>query len=212
VLGMGSSAPLTIVIADDHAVVREGIQLLLEAEPDFTVVGEAGDLEALRDCLAERCPTILLLDLHMGRELSLSALPALHAVSPQTRIVILTMQDDPAFARQALAGGAAGYVLKEAPRSELAQAIRTVAAGGTYLHPALGARALAAPPDAGLTGREIQVLRLLALGHTNAEVAEQLYLSVRTVESHRANLQRKLDASGRPDLVRHALELRIIQA
>ncbi len=208
---MCASAPLTIVIGDDHAVVRAGLQLLLEAEPDFSVAAEAGDLDELRDCLVEHAPTILVLDLHMGRELSLAALPALRAASPDTRVVILTMQDDPAFARQGLAAGADGYVLKEAPRSELAQAIRTVAAGGTYLHPALGARALAAAPDAGLTARETEVLRLLALGHTNAEIAEQLYLSVRTVESHRANLQRKLDATGRPDLVRHALELRIIQ-
>jgi len=210
-LGVGIQPSLTIVVADDHAVVRAGLRMLLESEPDFRVVAEAGNLEGLTSCLAEHQPSILLLDLHMGRDLSLGALPALRAAAPDTRVVILTMQDDPAFARQALAAGAVGYVLKEAPRAELAQAIRTVASGGTYLHPALGARALAARPDAGLTDRETEVLRLLALGHTNGEVAEQLYLSVRTVESHRANLQRKLDASGRSDLVRHALDLRIIQ-
>jgi len=208
---MESAPPLTIVISDDHAVVRAGLRMLLESEPDFSVAAEAGDLHELEGILTEHEPTILLLDLHMGRDLSLGAIPGLRAASPQTRVVILTMQDDPAFARQALVAGADGYVLKEAPRAELAQAIRTVAGGGTYLHPALGARALAAAPNPGLTTRETEVLRLLALGHTNTEVAEQLYLSVRTVESHRANLQRKLDASGRPDLVRHALELRIIQ-
>lgn len=209
---MARATPLTIVIGDDHAVVREGLRMLLEAEPEFSVAAEAGDLEEVLRCLTEHEPSILVLDLHMGRDLSLGAFPALRVASAGTRIVILTMQDDPAFARQAFSAGAAGYVLKEAPRAELAQAIRTVASGGTYLDPALGARVLAAPRDAGLTGRETEVLRLLALGYTNAEVAEQLYLSVRTVETHRAHLQRKLDASGRPDLVRHALELRIIQA
>jgi two-component system response regulator NreC len=210
---MGKPQPLTIVIADDHAMVRQGLQLLLEAEPDFSVCGEVGDLPALGAYLTELAPTILLLDLHMGSELSLDELGTLQAASPETGIIVLTMQADPAFARRALAAGAAGYVLKEASRTELAQAIRTVAGGGTYLHPALGARALAEPepePDAGLTDREREVLRLLALGHTNSEIAAQLFVSVRTVDTHRANMQRKLGVSGRPELVRHALRLRII--
>jgi two-component system response regulator NreC len=142
----------------------------------------------------------------MGDELSLDSLPRLRAASPRTGIVVLTMQNDPAFARRALAEGAEGYVLKEAPRAQLVLAIRTVAGGGTYLPAGISARALAAPEeDDPLTERERTVLRLLALGHTNAEIAAQLYVSARTVETHRASVQRKLGANGRPDLVRYAI-------
>jgi two-component system response regulator NreC len=199
------SAPLTIVIADDHAVVRQGLRLLLEAE-GLDVVGEAGDLEETRATVRERAPDVLLLDLHMGRELSLPALPELRAASPTTAVVVLTMQDDPAFARQILAAGATGYVLKEASRAELVRAIRTVATGGTYLDPAVGAWALVSDRPSVLSERETEVLKLIALGHTNAEIATHLYLSTRTIETHRANLHRKLGVSGRPELVRYALK------
>jgi two-component system response regulator NreC len=203
-------APFSVVIADDHAIVRQGLRLLLEGERDLAVVGEAGDLEETGRLVGELEPDILLLDLHMGRELSLDALGRLRATAPRTAVVILTMQDDPAFARRALAGGAAGYVLKEASRAELARAIRTVARGGTYLDPAVGVGAIAGRGPAPLTERETEVLRLLALGHTNPEIAKLLFLSVRTVETHRANLQRKLAISGRPELVRYALTRGII--
>jgi two-component system response regulator NreC len=146
----------------------------------------------------------------MGRELSLGSLGRLRGASPRTALVILTMQDDPAFARQALAGGAGGYVLKETSRAELARAIRTVARGGTYLDPAVGVGALAGRGPAPLTDRETEVLRLIALGHTNSEIARLLFLSVRTVETHRANLQRKLAVTGRPELVRYALSRGVI--
>jgi two-component system, NarL family, response regulator NreC len=137
--------------------------------------------------------------------------PELREASPKTAIVVLTMQDDPTFARHSLAAGAEGYLLKEAPRAELVQAVRSVAAGDTYLDPSLGARALAAEQSTPhLTERETDVLRLLALGHTNADIAKQLFLSVRTVESYRASLQQKLGASGRPELVRYALEQGVI--
>jgi two-component system response regulator NreC len=199
-----------VVIADDHAVVRQGLRLLLETETDLDVIGEAGDLEETARLAGELRPDILLLDLHMGRELSLSALPQLRATAPATAVVILTMQDDPAFARQALAAGAAGYVLKETSRAELARAIRTVAKGGTYLDPAVGVGAISGRGPAALTDRETEVLRLLALGHTNAEIAGLLFLSVRTVETHRANLQRKLSISRRPELVRYALQRGVI--
>ena len=119
------------------------------------------------------------------------------------------MQDDPEYARSALRAGARGYLLKEVEDAELIQAVRTVAAGGTYLHPALGAQLLSRDGEASgqeLTPREREVLRLIALGHTNAEVAERLYLSVRTVETHRANIHRKLGTESRSELVRHALE------
>ncbi|MEA2299568.1 MAG: two-component system, NarL family, response regulator NreC [Solirubrobacteraceae bacterium] len=200
----------SVVIADDHAVVRQGLRLLLESEADLEVIGEAGDLEETGRLVGELTPDILLLDLHMGRELSLGWLERLRAASPRTGVVILTMQDDPAFARQALAGGAAGYVLKETSRSELARAIRTVAKGGTYLDPAVGVGALSSRGPASLTERETEVLRLLALGHTNAEIGKLLFVSVRTVETHRANLQRKLAITGRPELVQYALKRGVI--
>jgi two-component system response regulator NreC len=130
--------------------------------------------------------------------------------SPDTSVVVLTMQDDPAFAREALQAGASGYVLKQAAGTELVQAIRAAASGGTWLNPALGARMAATPltsgPPGDLTEREVDVLRLIALGHTNTEIAEQLYLSVRTVETHRAHIQRKLGLSTRAELVRYALD------
>jgi two-component system response regulator NreC len=198
----------TIVVADDHAVVRSGLRRLLDATPEFGVVGEAGDVEGTLAALVEHRPAILVLDLHMPGGGSLAALPTLCAASPETAVLVLTMQDDPGYAREAMLRGARGYVLKEAEEPELVHAIRTVAAGGTYLQPELGARLLtdAGAPSAAnpLTQREREVLRLLALGHTNGEVAERLHLSVRTVETHRANLQGKLGVAGRADLVRHA--------
>ena len=203
-------APLTIVIADDHAVVRDGLRMMLEAEAGFSVVGEASDLDETHALLLDRAPGVLVLDLHMGRELSLGVLSALRGASPATAIVILTMDDDPAFAQQAWAAGAAGYVLKEASRADLVRAIRTVAKGGRYLDPAIGGWALEGGGAAVLSERELEVLRLVALGHTNREIAKQLYISPRTVETHRANLQRKLGVSGRPELVRYALEHGVI--
>ncbi len=133
---------LTIVIADDHAVVREGLRMMLEAEDDFAVVGEASDLAQTQALLLDRAPGVLVLDLHMGRELSLRTLLELRGASPSTAIVILTMDDDPAFARPAWNAGAAGYVLKEASRTDLVRAIRTVGKGGRYLDPAIGGWAL----------------------------------------------------------------------
>jgi two-component system response regulator NreC len=206
-----SSTLLTIVIADDHAVVRDGLRMMLEAEAGFAVVGEASDLEETHTLLLDRAPDVLVLDLHMGRELSLSMLSTLQGASPATAIVILTMDDDPAFAQQASSAGAAGYVLKEASRADLVRAIRTVGRGGRYLDPAIGGLALAGGGAAVLSERELEVLRLVALGHTNTAIAKQLYISPRTVETHRANLQRKLGVSGRPELVRYALERGVIR-
>jgi two-component system response regulator NreC len=197
------AATITIVVADDHAVVRGGLRRLLEAEPDLHVVAEAGDVDETKASVAEHRPSILLLDLHMPGGGSLQALRAIRDASPDTGILVLTMQDDPGYAREAMLRGARGYLLKEAEEADLLHAVRTVAAGSTYLQPELGARLLSAP--APLTSREREVLRLLALGNTNAQVAERLHLSVRTVETHRANLQAKLGVSGRSELVRHAL-------
>jgi two-component system response regulator NreC len=206
---MPAPEPTTIVIADDHAVVREGLRLLLEAEGDLIVAGEASDLEQTRLLLHRDAPDVLVLDLHMGSQLSLGTLSELRLASPRTGIVILTMEDDPAFAQQAWSAGAAGYVLKESSRTDLVRAIRAVARGGRYLDPAIGGWALEGGA-AVLTERELEVLRLVALGHTNGEIAKQMFISARTVETHRANLQRKLGVSGRPELVRYALERGVI--
>jgi two-component system response regulator NreC len=203
---------IKIVLADDHAVVRKGLRLLLDGEEGFEVVAEAGTAEdALRYVRAHR-PQVLVLDLNMpGNVNSLDAIPEVEASGDGTRVVVLTMQEDPEFARRALGNGAAGYVLKEAADDELVEAVRRAAAGDTYLNPRLGAALAAAPPKpAGppddLTEREVEILRLIALGHTNVEIGEQLYLSVRTVESHRAHIQQKLRRSSRAELVRYALD------
>ncbi len=200
---------VTIVIADDHAVMRDGLKLVLEAEEDFRVVAEADDVAgAVRYTRGHR-PTVLILDLNLQGELGISALPALREHAPGTAVVILTMQDDPTLARRALKGGALGYVLKEAAGTELVRAVRTAASGGTYLQPELGARMAtldhADGPVDELSAREVEVLRLVALGHTNREIADQLVLSVRTVESHRAHLHQKLRCANRAELVRYAL-------
>jgi len=203
------AAPIRIVLADDHAVVRSGLRLLLDAEKDFEVVAEAGDVESAARYVRGHHPAVLVLDLNMPGGSSLEAIPGIRESAPETQIVILTMQEEPAFARQALSAGAIGYVLKEAADDELVEAVRRAARGETYLNPRLGAR-LAAEPTVGapddLSEREVDVLRLIALGHTNAEIAEQLYLSVRTVETHRAHIQQKLRLTSRAELVRYALE------
>jgi two-component system response regulator NreC len=202
---------ITVVIADDHAVVRKGLRMLVDAEPELRVVAEAGDVpEALRLTRAHR-PRVLVLDLNMPGGSSLDAIPAAVAGPGETAVVVLTMQDDPSFARQALQAGAKGFVLKEAADDELLTAIRLAAAGETYLNPRLGARlaieprAPEGPPD-DLSEREAEVLGLIALGHTNGEIGKQLYLSIRTVETHRAHIQHKLRLGSRAELVRYALE------
>jgi two-component system, NarL family, response regulator NreC len=200
---------VTIVLADDHRVVREGLRMLLQAEDDFEVLGEAGDVEtALRKVLAHH-PRVLVLDLNMPGKPSLEAIPRIMEISPGTSVVILTMQDNPAMARDALRAGALGYVLKEAAHTELVQAVRLAAAGRTYLNPELGARLATAPsgpagPPDSMSQREVDVLSLIAAGHTNAEIGGRLYLSVRTVESHRARIQLKTGCATRAELVAYA--------
>src|SRR4051794_34212895 len=206
-----TSATTTVVIADDHAVVRSGLKTLLAAEPGFEVTAEARDVRTAMTLVRAQRPDVLVLDLNMPGDPSLPAIPELLEGSPGTAIVVLTMQNDPAFAREALQLGALGYVLKESADAELVQAIRLAAAGRTYLNPELGARMAAAPlqpagPPDDLTEREVEILRLIALGHTNAEIGKQLFLSVRTVESHRAHIQHKIRRTTRSELVRYALE------
>jgi two-component system response regulator NreC len=203
---------ITIVVADDHHVVRSGLKLLLGAEDDFEVIGEAADAGAALRCVLGYKPAVLVLDLNMpGEPTSLDAIPLVAERSPDTAVVVLTMQEDPSFARRALQSGATGYVLKDSANAELVEAVRRAAAGETYLAPKLGAALAAAPaqpagPPDDLTRRELEILRLIALGHTNAEIGTQLYLSIRTVESHRAHIQQKLRRSTRAELVRYALD------
>lgn len=183
--------------------------MLLDGEPDFEVVAEAGDAETARRYVHGHHPDILVLDIKMPGGSSLDVVPTIRAESPATQIVVLTMQDEAAYARQAMRAGVLGYVLKEAADEELVAAVRRAAAGESYLNPALGARVAAEPPPGppdGLSERELEVLKMIALGHTNAEVASQLYVSVRTVEAHRAHIQQKLLLSSRSELVRYALD------
>ena len=158
-------------------------------------------------------PQVLVLDLNMPGGSGLKAIPLIREESPATQIVVLTMRQEPVFAREALAGGALGYVLKDAADDELVDAVRRAAAGKSYLNPSLGARIASEPPPGppdDLSNREVDVLRLVALGHTNAEIAKQLYVSTRTVETHRTHIQRKLTLSTRAELVGYALERRLI--
>jgi two-component system response regulator NreC len=211
-----TEAETTVVIADDHAVVRKGLRLLIDAEPGLRVVAEAGTAhDALRMARAHRAG-VLILDLNMPGGSSLEAIPQIREEAPMTAIVVLTMQNDPAFARQALQSGAAGFVLKEAADDELLEAIRLASSGGTYLNPTLGARLAAQPaepagPPDDLSERELSVLKLIALGYTNSEIATRLHLSVRTVESHRAHIQQKTRRSSRAELVQYALQHGLVE-
>jgi two-component system response regulator NreC len=207
-------APTRVVLADDHQVVRTGLRMVLDAEPDIDVVAEAGDAGTAMRLVLAHGPEVLVLDLNMPGVPSLEVIPKLAADRPETGIVVLTMQQDPAFAREALRAGARAYVLKEAADDELVQAVRAAREGRTFLNPELGARMAAEPQPSGppddLTERELEVLRLIALGHTNSEIAQQLYLSIRTVESHRAHIQQKVRRSSRAELVRYALDHKLI--
>ena len=200
---------IRIVIADDHAIVRRGLRQLLDDEAGFEVVAEADDIESARRYVRGHHPDVLVLDLNMPGEPSLEAIPKLREEFPATQIVVLTMNNEPAYARTALGAGVLGYVLKESADAELIEAVRAAVAGERYLNPRLGAKVASEPPPGppdGLSERELEILRLVALGHTNSQVAEELFLSVRTVETHRAHIQQKLGLSDRAELVRYALD------
>jgi two-component system response regulator NreC len=201
---------IRVVLADDHEIVRAGIRLVLEEQSDMEVVAEAADGEAaVRYALGHK-PDVLVLDLNMPGLSGLDAIPGVLEASPDTAIVVLTMQAEPAFAREALRAGARGYVVKQSAAAELVGAIRAIVAGDTYINPSLGARLASEPEKAtspdDLTPRETEILELLALGHTNPEIADKLVLSVRTVETHRANIQQKTGASTRAELVSYAAD------
>ena len=207
----------TIVLADDHTIVRSALRALLEAEAGFEVVAEAGEVEeAVRKVLAYK-PRVLVLDLSMPGGSTLAAIPRMLEASAATAIVVLTMEDEPRFAREALRAGALAFVLKEAADSELVDAVQAAVRGERYLNPQLGGLIAAAPetppgPPDNLSEREVEVLKLVALGHTNAEISQQLYLSVRTVESHRAHIQQKSGRSTRAELVAYAREHGLLES
>lgn len=205
-------APLTVVIADDHPVVRSGLRLLLEREADIEVLAEAGNVGDARRYVGAHHPDVLVLDLSMPGGSSLGAIPELREQHPGTQIVVLTMENDPAFAREALKAGALGFVLKRADEGELITAVRQAAGEEPYLDPQLGARMAvepAGPPD-GLSEEEVEILRLVALGHTNAEIGKRLFLSGRTVENHRIRIQRRLELETRAELVSYVLDRNLL--
>lgn len=207
------SETITVVIADDHRVVRTGLRLLLETEPSLQVVAEADDVESARRYVRAHRPRVLVLDLNMPGEESLPAIPGLREEFPQTEIVVLTMQDDPAFARESLKAGAVGFVLKRSAEDELVEAVRLAASGEPYLNPQLGAQLAVSPsgnPD-GLEQEDVELLRLVALGHTNAEIGQRLYMSGRTVENRRSRLQRRLGLETRAELVRYVLDNELLE-
>jgi DNA-binding NarL/FixJ family response regulator len=209
------SRTLRILIADDHAVVRQGLKLLINSQPDMTVVGEAADGAAVLQQAASVDPDIVVMDLSMPDMNGLVATRALKDARPSVDIVALTRHDDETFLQEVLRAGASGYVLKQSNPAEFLQAIRAVAAGGVYLDPAMTprvadglltkasrARDVTPPP---ISERETDVLRLIAIGHSNKEVAAQLRISVKTVEVHKANAMKKLGLTGRVDLIRYGV-------
>ncbi|HXQ88620.1 MAG TPA: response regulator transcription factor [Solirubrobacterales bacterium] len=212
---MGSGEKeIAVVLADDHNLIRSGLRALLEAEDDLRVIGEAADAPGAQKLVRDRRPDVLVLDLQMPGAEPASDIPALRKEVPATRIVVLTMQSDPRRARELLRAGASGYVLKQAAERQLTAAIRAAAEGGSYIDPELGGLVaqLGADPLEALGDRDRELLRLLALGHTNREIGEQLYLSVRAVEVNRAKLLDKLGLASRPDLVRFAIANGLVEA
>jgi two-component system response regulator NreC len=214
--------PTRVLLADDHAVLRSGLHLLLTSQNEFEVIGEASSgIETL--ALAEQLqPDLILLDLSMPALGGLDALPTLRKLVPSARILILTMHDDPQYLRQALKHGASGYVLKKAADSELLSAMRSVLRGEVYVHPSMTRILLEdmlpeSPSDnnedswGSLSDREQEVLKMVALGHTSAEIAEQLNLSAKTVETYRARGMEKLGLRTRAALVKFALQEGLIK-
>jgi two-component system, NarL family, response regulator NreC len=215
---MTKNQKIRVLIVDDHAVIRSGLHLLLAAEQDIEVVGEAGNVkDAVFEARAKK-PDVVLMDVVMPGPSGIEGVPLVLKEAPKAKVLVLSMQDDPRYVHEAFAAGAAGYILKEAVDTEVVDAVHDVAAGGRYVHPALGARLVAAEAEAKareeadpLSDREREVMRLLALGHTNQEIAKMLYISVRTAETHRAHIMQKLRLSTRAELVRHAIDQGLLE-
>jgi DNA-binding NarL/FixJ family response regulator len=209
---------IRVLIVDDHAVVRTGLRRVLDAEVDIETVGEAADAERAVFEAIEARPDVVLLDVMMPGKSGIEGMPALLQAVPEAKILVLSMQDDPRYVREAFDAGASGYVLKEAADTEVVRAVRAVAGGERYVHPSLGARLVEADAeerkraeDDPLSEREREVLRLLALGHTNQEIATMLFISVRTAETHRAHIMQKLQLGSRAELVRYALAAGLLE-
>ena len=204
---------LRVLLVDDHKVVRAGLRMLIDAEEDVEVVDEAGDIKDAVFKTRRHKPDVIVLDVLLPDGNGVEAIAELKAENPVARVLMLSMEHDSHHVRQAFANGASGYVLKDAAADELASALHEIARGGRYLHPELGARMVEADLDEQqraesdpLSDREREVLRLLAEGHTNQQIAEMLYISVRTAETHRAHIMQKLRLSTRAELVRYALD------
>ena len=204
---------IRVLVVDDHAVVRTGLRRVLDAESDIETVGEAANAERAVFETIQQKPDVILLDVVMPGKSGIEIIPTLRQSAPQAKVLVLSMQDDPRYLREAFDAGASGYVLKEAADTEVVDAVRAVAAGERYVHPVLGARLVQVEAEERrraeedpLSEREREVLRLLALGHTNQEIAKMLFISVRTAETHRAHILQKLRLSSRAELVRFALE------
>ena len=209
---------IRVLVVDDHAVVRAGLRRVLDAEDDIETVGEAASAERAVFEALESKPDVVLMDVVMPGKTGIDGMPALLQALPDVRVLMLSMQDDPHYVREAFEAGASGYVLKEAADTDVVDAVRAVAAGERYVHPALGARLIAAESEERkradsdpLSEREREVLRLLALGHTNQEIAALLYISVRTAETHRAHIMQKLGIASRAELVRYALDHGLVE-
>jgi DNA-binding NarL/FixJ family response regulator len=207
--------PLRILLADDHAIVRQGLRLLIDGQPDMTVIGEAADGDAAVAQAQALQPDVVLMDISMPGTSGLAATRTLKQRQPGLVVLVLTRHEEDTYLQQLLRAGASGYVLKQSPPPQLLQAIRAVASGGIYLDPAITARVADGLLDAGQHGRrapaaaisdrESEVLRLVAVGHSNKEIADRLTISVKTVEVHKANAMRKLGLSGRVDLIRYSV-------
>ena len=209
---------IRVMVVDDHAVVRTGLRRILDAEADIETVGEAENAErALFEAMQQK-PDVVLMDVVMPGKSGIEIIPTLHQNVPDAKVLVLSMQDDPRYVREAFDAGASGYVLKEAADTEVVGAVRAVAAGDRYVDPVLGARLIEAEAEERrreqqdpLSEREREVLRLLALGHTNQEIAQMLYISVRTAETHRAHIMQKLRLSSRAELVRYAIDKGLLE-
>jgi two-component system response regulator NreC len=209
---------IRVLVVDDHAVVRSGLRRVLDAAEGIETVGEAPNAERAVFEALEHKPDVILLDVTMPGKSGIEGMPALFQAVPEAKVLVLSMHDDPRYVRAAFEAGASGYVLKEAADTEVVDAVRSVASGERYLHPALGARLVAAEAEERkraqadpLSEREREVLQLLALGHTNQEIATKLYISVRTAETHRAHIMQKLGLTSRAELVRYALDQGLIE-
>jgi len=204
--------PIRVALCDDHTMVRSGLHLILAEETGIEVIGEAGTAEEAVELAGRARPDVLVMDLSLPSASGITATGQVRQASPGTLVLVLTAHNEVVYLRRAFAAGASGYLLKEAADIDLVQAVRTVASGRQYVHPTLGAAALhmgadadrPAGPGGQLSERELEVLRGIARGHTNAEIAAALHVSVRTIETHRTHIQQKLGARTRAELVKHS--------